>query len=82
MTPETVVPLVNQTRQTIVAPLPGTPGAKATLAQIVALKNHVVACATHINLMKARIAVSQKALAALPAADVEAAVVANYPPPA
>ena len=79
---EIVVPLVNQTRTTIVAPLPGLPGAKMTPAQITALKNHVVACAGHINQVKALMVMSKNVLAALPAADVEAVVVAGYPPPA
>lgn len=77
-----VVSLVNQTRMSLVAPLPSFPGAKATPAQIMALKNHVVACANHILQVKAIMAVSQQALAVLPAADVEAAVVTGYPPPA
>jgi hypothetical protein len=74
-------PLVNETRLSLVAPLPGTPGSKATPAQVIALKNHVVALASHINQVKARMVMAQKALATLPAADVEAAVVTGYPPP-
>lgn len=76
-----VVSLVNQKRTTLVAPSPGTAGAKATPAQIIALKTHVVACAVHINWVRDRMAMSQKVLATLPAADVEAAVVKGYPPP-
>ena len=75
------VQLINQTRTTIVAPLPGFPGAMVTPAQIMALKNHVVACANHINQVKISMVMSKNALAALPAADVEAVVVAGYPPP-
>jgi hypothetical protein len=78
-----VVPLINEMRMApFAAPGPVTLGTKATPAQIIALKNHVVACADHINQVKAKMAMSQRALAALPAADVEAAVVTGYPPPA
>jgi hypothetical protein len=76
-----MAPLINQTRLTLVAPLPVTPGTQATPEQIIALKNYVVSCASQIFQVKARMAMSQKALAALPAADVEAAVVKGYPPP-
>ena len=83
MASDTVIPLVNEMRPSIVAPLPGgTPGSKATPAQITALKNHVIACAIHIIQVKNTMVMSQMALAALPAADVEAAVVKGYPPPA
>ena len=76
-----VVSLVNETRMSpFFAPGPVTPGNKTTPEQIIALKNHVVACAVHIAEIKARMMMSQKALAALPAADVEAAVVKGYPP--
>ena len=53
-----------------------------TPAQIMALKNHVIACADHINQVKVTMVMSKNALAALPAADVEAVVVTGYPPPA
>jgi hypothetical protein len=77
-----MVTLINQVRPSIVAPLPGgMPGDKATPAQIIALKNHVIACAIHIIQVRNTMAMSQMALAALPAADVEAAVVKGYPPP-
>jgi hypothetical protein len=68
---------------TTIVPLPGgAPGSKATPSQIVDLKNHVIACAAQIAHLKELMAMSQKALATLPAADVEAAVVKGYPPPA
>jgi GTP1/Obg family GTP-binding protein len=47
-----------------------------------AFKNHVVSCAAVVTQMKELMAMSKNALAALPAADVEAVVVAGYPPPA
>ena len=78
-----MVALVNRTRmEPFFAPGPITLGTTATPAQITALKNHVIACANRIGHMKAKMAMSQRALAALPAADVEAAVVKGYPPPA
>lgn len=80
--PDVVVPLIVQMRQATGMILPGgTPGAKATPTQIMALKNHVVSCAAVVTQMKDLMAMSQKALAALPAADVEAVVVRGYPPP-
>ena len=81
--PDIVVPLVVQMRPTTRMPLSGgTPGSAATPAQIMAFKNHVVSCAAVVTQMKELMAMSKNALAALPAADVEAVVVAGYPPPA
>ncbi len=76
-----VAPLIER-RLTLVGPKPVYPGLKATPDQIKALKRHMIACASHVNQVKARMAMSQRALAALPIADVEAAVVPGYPPPA
>ena len=66
----------------LVEPRPILPGTKATGEQIKALKRHVVASTAHVAYVRARMAQSQQALAALPAAAVEAAVVPGYPPPA
>ena len=78
-----VVSLVNDVRMApFFAPGPITLGTEATPAQITDLKNYVIACATHIAQIKGKMAMAQRALAALPAANVEAAVVKGYPPPA
>ena len=77
-----MAPLIVKTNLTLAVPAPINPGSKATREQIIAAKNHVVACASHILQVKAKMAMTQQALAALPAADVEAAVVKGYPPPA
>ena len=54
----------------------------ASQDKIVALKKHVVAMSLHIARVKGEILASQTALSSLPKADVEAAVVVGYPPPA
>jgi anti-sigma factor RsiW len=53
---------------------------KPIAAQVKVLKEHVIAAAAHLAMVKAQIAFSQAALAALDPADVNKVVVPGYPP--
>ncbi len=55
---------------------------KATPDQIRRLKQHVIDTTKHVGFLKAQVAASQLALAAVNPADANAVVVPGYPPPA
>ncbi len=70
--------------KTVVPQAPSTvalPSGTVHPTVIAKLKRHAVQSAAQIAASKARIALIQQAFAQLPAADVNAVVVAGYPPP-
>ena len=60
----------------------GTVAGVPTPEAIRLLKQHVIAAASRVAMIKTQMAMSQSALAALDPAEVNKVVVAGYPPPA
>ena len=68
------------TRSVVSKPLVGSGPYGATPAHIAKLKQLVVTHSAASAIAKTQLALAQKALANLPAADVEAVVIPGYPP--